>query len=246
MDYLCRDQRGKGVADQDREKQAAARRAAALVREDMVVGLGTGSTAEMFVRFLADRVRSGLRVTGVPTSMRTRDLAHGFGIPLCPADAVPSVDLTVDGADEIDGALRLIKGAGGALLYEKIVAEASRAMVVIADSSKRVGTLGAAALPVEVVAFGWERSAAAIADAAGRFAAGPVAIERRGGPGGPYRTDAGHLILDCALGLIHDSEGLAGFLDGRAGIVEHGLFLGRATAALIGVGDSVDVMGALP
>jgi ribose 5-phosphate isomerase A len=234
------------VSDQDREKQAAARRAVGLVREDMVVGLGTGTTAEMFVRLLADRVRSGLRVTGVPTSVRTRGLAESLGIPLCPADSVPAIDLTVDGADEIDGALRLIKGAGGALLYEKIVAEASRAMVVIADSSKRVATLGAAALPVEVVAFGWERNAGVIAEASGRFAAGPGEVRRRGDPGEPYRTDAGHFILDCKLGAIHDPAGLAEFLDGRAGIVEHGLFLGRATAALIGVGDSVEAVGALP
>ncbi len=234
------------MSEQDREKQAAAARAVGLVREDMVVGLGTGTTAEMFVRLLADRVRSGLRITGVPTSVRTRSLAESLGIPLCPADSVPAIDLTVDGADEIDGALRLIKGAGGALLYEKIVAEASRAMVVIADSSKRVDTLGAAPLPVEVVAFGWERNAALIADAGGRFAAGPVAVRRRSGADGPYRTDAGHFILDCRLGSIHDPAGLAGFLDGRAGIVEHGLFLGRATAALIGVGDAVETVGALP
>jgi ribose 5-phosphate isomerase A len=234
------------VSAQDREKQQAAARAVGLVREGMVVGLGTGTTAEMFVRLLADRVGPGLRITGVPTSVRTRSLAESLGIPLCPADSVPAIDLTIDGADEIDGALRLIKGAGGALLYEKIVAEASQAMVVIADASKRVDTLGAAALPVEVVPFGWERNAALIAEAAGRVAPGPGVVRRRGEPGEPYRTDAGHFILDCRLGAIHDPVGLAGFLDGRAGIVEHGLFLGRATAALIGVGDAVEVIGTLP
>lgn len=230
---------------QDDEKRAAASRALDFVRPGMIVGLGTGSTAEFFLRLLGERTRSGLDVLGVPTSTRTRDSAERLGIPLCPDGEVPDIDLTVDGTDEIDSDLRLIKGAGGALLGEKIVASASRAMLVIADSSKRVDRLGAALLPVEVVPFGWRATGERIARDAGQFGEGTPKVVRRGGEA-PYRTDAGHFILDCAFGPIHDPEGLAGFLDSQPGVVEHGLFLGLASAAAIGIGDNVEILGALP
>ena len=233
------------MSAQDREKSAAAAYALGLVRPGMVIGLGTGSTAEIFLHMLSARVRSGLNVLGVPTSARTRRFAEDLGIALCSDGEVPDIDLTVDGTDEADPGLRLIKGAGGALLGEKIVAAASRAMVVIADSSKRVEELGAAALPVEVVPFGWRATAERIGREGVRFGAHPPTVVRRGFDG-PYRTDAGHFILDCAFGRIVDPEGLAAFLDAQPGVVEHGLFLGFASAVVIGAGEGVEVLGALP
>jgi ribose 5-phosphate isomerase A len=211
----------------------AARAALEAVESGMKLGLGTGSTAEAFVKALAERVQSGLTVTCVPTSERTGALAERLGITVATLDQEPSLDLTVDGADELDRHLRLIKGGGGALLREKIVASASRRMIVIADDSKLVDTIGAFPLPIEVVPFGLTATQNAIEAAAARLSLnGPITLRRAGG-GDPYTTDGGHFILDAAFGRISDPEHLAEALNGIPGVVEHGIFLGLATEAMI-------------
>jgi ribose 5-phosphate isomerase A len=230
--------------DADHLKRAAAARAAALVSDGMRLGLGTGSTAKHFVSCLAERVRGGLRVVGVPTSEVTRAQAEREGVPLTTLDETPELDLTVDGADELDESLRLVKGAGGALLREKIVASASRRMLVIADGSKRVGTLGRFPLPIEVVPFGLEATRRAIARALhGLDLSGELRLRAAGG--GPYLTDGGHLILDAALGRIPDPEALAEALARIPGVVEHGLFLGLATGAVLATPDGLVELGAV-
>ena len=206
--------------DQDAAKTAAARRAIDFVADGMRLGLGTGSTATAFVELLAERVAFGLKVTGVPTSERTGALARERGIPLATIDEMPELDLTIDGADEYDPALRLIKGGGGALLREKIVATASRRMIVIADAAKAVPELGRFPLPVEVNRFGLAVTHAAVVREAERCGcSGPVAV--RGGDQ-PFVTDGGPLILDCRFGRIPDPETLASRLSAIPGVVEHG------------------------
>jgi ribose 5-phosphate isomerase A len=208
----------------------------------MRVGLGTGSTAAHFVELLAERVRDGLRVVAVPTSEVTRAQAERLGIPLTTLDETPELDLTVDGADEVAPDLSLIKGAGGALLREKIVATASARMVVIADQSKRVATLGRFPLPVEVVPFGLEATRRAVeAAAAAAGAPGPARL-RRGQDGHAFVTDGGHFILDAALERIARPEVLAARLAAIPGVVEHGLFIGLARAAVIAGPDGVNVV----
>jgi ribose 5-phosphate isomerase A len=216
------------------EKEAAARASLAYVSAGQVVGLGSGSTAGRAVRLLGERVRAGLSIRGVPTSERTRTLAAAAGIPLVTLDEAPELDVTIDGADEVDGALRLIKGGGGALLREKIVAAASRRLVIVADSAKAVAVLGAYPLPVEIIPF-------ARAPVARRIAAlGAQVALRPGAGGGPYVTDEGHWLLDCNFGRIEDPEGLARHLAGMPGVVEHGLFLGMASVVLVGKGSAVE------
>lgn len=222
------------MADQPDEssKRRVAARALAFVEDGMRLGLGTGSTAKHFVDLLAERVSAGLDVVGVPTSERTRVQAESLGIPLVSLDDCPELDLTVDGADEFDPELRLIKGGGGALLREKIVAAASARMIVIADASKRVERLGRFPLPVEVNAFGlastWKKVERA-GEAAG--AHGTVAL-RLAADGAPYLTDGGHHILDCRFDPIPDPESLASRLVAIPGVVEHGLFIGLASAVV--------------
>lgn len=214
-------------------RRAAAARALELVEPGMRLGLGTGSTAAAFVDLLGERVRGGLDVVGVPTSEATRRQAEGLGIRLATLDELPRLDLTIDGADEVDEQLRLIKGGGAALLREKIVACASRRMVVIADAAKRVKTLGAFPLPIEVNLFGLAATQIAVeaaVEAAG--CRGPVAL-RRGADGQPVMTDGGHVILDARLGAIPDPERLGAALWSVPGVVEHGLFLGIAAAAIL-------------
>lgn len=224
-------------------KQKAALRALEEVRDGMKLGLGTGSTARYFVDGLGAQVADGLEVVCVPTSEATRAQAESLGVKLAPLDDLKRLDLTVDGADELDDALRLIKGGGGALLREKIVAAASDRMIVIADDSKKVATLGAFDLPVEVNMFSHGATAAAIADAlAATGNAG--AINLRGG-GDPFITDGGHYIYDCALGAINDAEGLAQALLNVPGVVELGLFLGYATAAILAGTDGLEEVGSL-
>lgn len=214
-------------------KRAAAARAVDLVQDGMRLGLGTGSTAAIFVELLGARVRDGLSVVGVPTSEATHRAAETAGIALTTLDETPELDLTVDGADEIDGQLRLIKGGGGALLREKIVAAASRRMVVIADGTKQVATLGRFPLPVEVVPFGLGATRRAVAQALAR-AGCPGEITLRTGPdGAAFLTDGGHLILDAHPGRIPDPEALAAALAALPGVVEHGLFLGLCTGAIL-------------
>lgn len=214
-------------------KRAAAARAVAIVTDGMRLGLGTGSTAKHFVSLLAERVRDGLEVVGVPTSEVTRAQAEREGVPLTTLDETPELDLTVDGADELDGHLRLIKGAGGALLREKIVAAASRRMIVIADGSKRVEQLGRFPLPIEVVPFGLEATRRKIAGSLQRMDYIPDLRLRASLDGGPFLTDGGHFILDAHLQRIADPEGLSAALSAIPGVVEHGLFLGLATGAVL-------------
>jgi ribose 5-phosphate isomerase A len=219
-------------------KRAAAARAVDLVQDGMRLGLGTGSTAALFVELLGARVRDGLSVVGVPTSEATHRAAEAAGIPLTTLDATPELDLTVDGADEIDGHLRLIKGGGGALLREKIVAAASRRMVVIADGSKQVEALGRFPLPVEVVPFGLGATRRAVAAAITRAGCAGEVTLRQGSDGAPFRTDGAHLILDAHLGRIPDPEALAAGLAAVPGVVEHGLFLGLCTGAILAAGEA--------
>lgn len=213
-------------------KIEAARAALSHVEDGMRLGIGSGSTAEEFVRLLAQRVETGLEVIGVPTSERTAALCMQLDVPLSSLDETPELDLTVDGADEIDAELALIKGGGGALLREKIVAAASRRMIVIADRSKRVATLGAFPLPIEVNRFGLKATELAIARAAsGLGLAGPLVLRTR--DGAPFVTDGGHLIIDASFGRIPDSRALSSALHAIPGVVEHGLFLGMASAAIL-------------
>ncbi len=217
------------------QKRLAALAALDLVEPGMALGLGTGSTAAHFVKGLGERVKDGLDVRGVPTSVQTETLAREVGVPLTTLDETPHLDLTVDGADELDGALALIKGGGGALLREKIVAAASTRMVVIADESKLVDPLGAFPLPVEIVPFGAGatlRTMTGLLTGLGYEA--PRLMRRETPHGEPFTTDSGHWIIDCALGRIPDARALANALSGIPGIVEHGLFLDLAHLALLG------------
>ncbi len=214
-------------------KIEAARVALSHVEDGMRLGIGTGSTAEEFVRLLAARIgEEGLSVRGVPTSERTADLCRALGVPLATLEELPELDLTVDGADEVDSRLSLIKGGGGALLREKIVAAASSRMVVIADSSKVVETLGRFPLPVEVNPFGLRATEIAIAKAAARLGLeGPLALRMAGDA--LFVTDGGHYIIDASFGRIPDTQALSDALHAIPGVVEHGLFLGLADAAII-------------
>ncbi|PVB63337.1 ribose-5-phosphate isomerase RpiA [Labrenzia sp. 011] len=222
----------------DQFKKQAADRAAEDVTSGMRLGIGTGSTAEFFVHALAARVRDGLDVIGVPTSERTAELASGLGIRLTTLDEMPQLDLTVDGADELDPHLALIKGGGGALLREKIVAAASAQMIVIADSGKQVDTLGRFPLPIEVVPFGLEATRHAILAVLEGLGL-PLELDLRGGPDRPFRTDGGHFILDARLQKIPEAEVLADRLVAIPGVVEHGLFINLATKAYVAGADGV-------
>jgi ribose 5-phosphate isomerase A len=217
----------------DTWKQQAAERAITLVQDGMVLGLGTGSTAARFVDLVGQRVRDGLKVICVPTSEATRLQAERLGIPLATLDEQPFLNLTVDGADEVDDQLRLIKGGGGALLCEKIVATASDRMVVISDASKRVANLGRFPLPVEVVRFGLTATRAMIEGLAEDVGCQGDIVQRMGADGKPFITDSGNFILDCAFGSIADPEALDEALKYVPGVVENGLFLGIADSAII-------------
>lgn len=218
----------------DKEKEAAARASVRFVNDGDVVGLGTGSTAAYVVRFLGERVQAGLKIVGIPTSVRTKELAASLGIPLTTLDECQQIDVAIDGADEFDPKLQLTKGGGGALLREKIIASASRQFVVIADSSKQVAVLGAFPLPVEVIPF-------AEALVAKKIAALGARVKLRQSPDGtPFITDEGHHILDCRFGRITDPPTLARKLSDTPGVVEHGLFINMATVVLMGKGDEVE------
>jgi len=225
-------------------KRQAAARALGFVQDGMKLGLGTGSTARHFVELLGERVRDGLRVIGVPTSEATRADAERCGVPLGSLDEIDRLDLTVDGADEIDPHLNLIKGGGGALLREKIVAAASGRMIVIADESKWVATLGRFPLPIEVNPFGIAATRRAIADAlAAQGLSGGLELRRaRDGSGHAFVTDGGHWILDARLGAIPDAAALAAALVAIPGVVEHGLFIGLAGAAVLAGASGIRVI----
>jgi ribose 5-phosphate isomerase A len=226
----------------DAFKLAAAERALTFVESGMKLGLGTGSTAAKFVDLLGPKVRAGLDVVCVATSEATQAQAVALGIPMTTLEQAPFLDLTVDGADEIDGELRLIKGGGGALLREKIVATASGRMIVIADASKRVATLGAFPLPVEIVRFGLTATHnMVVALAADAGCEGEITLRKRA-DGTPFITDSGNFILDCAFGRIAEPEDLDEALKLIPGVVENGLFIGIADTAIIAGADGVDVL----
>jgi len=218
---------------QDQEKKAAARASLAFVRDGDIVGLGSGSTAEYAVRLLGKRVQAGLKIRGIPTSQRTKVLAKSVGIPLTTLEEFPEIDVSMGGAYEIEPELQLMKGGGGGLLREQMVASASKRMVVIADSSKRVRILGTFPLPVEVIPLAESLLSKKIA------ALGSSVKLRQYAYGNPFVTDEGHHILDCQFGEILDPRALARQLDSIPGVVEHGLFVDMATVALIGKGDDV-------
>jgi ribose 5-phosphate isomerase A len=216
------------------EKELAGRAAAKLVNNGDVVGLGTGSTAYFAVIALGERVKAGLKIIGIPTSIATGELARKVGIPLTTLDQHPAIDIDIDGADEVDPHLNLIKGGGGALLREKVIAAASKKFVVVADHAKLVSTLGKFPLPVEIIAF----ARAVVEPKIARLGA---SIKMRTRPdGSPYITDNGNPILDCSFGKIEDPPALARALTNIPGVVEHGLFIGLASKALIGKENSVE------
>ncbi len=217
---------------------AAGRAAAKFVRDGDIVGLGTGSTAYFAVIALGERVKAGLKMVGIPTSMQTVELARAVGIPLTTLDEHPEIDITIDGADEVDPHLNLIKGGGGALLREKVVASVTKKMIVVADAGKIVSVLGKFPLPVEVISFARtvvEKKIAAL---------GGVPKLRTKPDGSPFLTDNSNQILDCSFGAIADPAGLARELNGVPGVVEHGLFIGMAKLVLVGRGDRVEELRA--
>lgn len=220
-------------------KEAAAEVAAAQVKDGMIIGLGSGTTATLAVKAIGKRVSEGLRIVGVPTSELTAQLALSLDIPLTTLGEHAQLDMTIDGADEVEvSTLNLIKGLGGALLREKIVASATGRFVVIVDETKLVKQLGTHdPVPVEVVPFGWELTEARLR----RLGAKPVL--RIKPDGGPFITDGGHYILDCTFGLIASSADLGTALDKTVGVVEHGLFVGMTSQVVVGGPDGVKTLG---
>ena len=223
-------------------KRQAAARALEYVRDGMRLGLGTGSTAKHFVELLGERVRAGLDVIGVPTSEATRADAMRCGIPLTTLDDIDRLDLTIDGADEIDPALNVIKGGGGALLREKIVAAASDRMIVIADDSKWVEVLGRFPLPIEVIPFGLAATRRAMERVFAESGVSGQMVVRKGKDGHVFVTDGGHWIVDAHLGRITDAPRLAGLLSLIPGVVEHGLFIGLASIAMLASSQEIRVV----
>jgi ribose 5-phosphate isomerase A len=217
----------------DQEKEAAARASLRFVKDGQIVGLGSGSTAAYFIRLLGEEVKNGLRIRCIPSSERSRELAASLGIPLTTLDECQQIDVTVDGADEVDPQLRLIKGGGGALLREKIVASATKQFVIVADATKRVPVLGKFPLPVEVIKFAQAVVVKKIE------ALGAEVGLRPGADGRHYLTDENNYILDCRFGQIPDADGLARQLSDMPGVVEHGLFIGMASVVLVANGSEV-------
>lgn len=210
------------------EKAAAAKASLRFIRSGQIVGIGTGSTTAYFIKALAEEVKQGLQIRGIPTSIDSRDKAAALGISLTTLDESPGIDVSVDGADEIDPELRLIKGGGGALLREKIVAAASKQFVVIADASKKVAVLGKFGLPVEVIKF-----AQAVVRTKIEGLGAKVSL-RKTADGKPFLTDEDNYIFDCYFGEIHNPDSLARKLSDMPGVVEHGLFIGMADVVLVG------------
>ncbi|TWH01274.1 ribose-5-phosphate isomerase [Mesorhizobium sp. J18] len=224
-------------------KIEAARAALEHVEDGMKLGIGSGSTAEEFVRLLAEKVAGGLRIAGVPTSERTAGLCKELSVPLSTLDDMPELDLAIDGADEIGPDLALIKGGGGALLREKIVAAASARMIVIADDTKLVEELGKFPLPIEVNRFGLHATMGAVEKLASRLGlSGPLAIRKTNGE--PFVTDGGHLIIDASFGRIPDTRALSDGLNSIPGVVEHGLFIGMADTAIVAGDDGIRTLQA--
>ena len=224
------------VGSADYAKELAAQKSLDFVEDGMVVGLGTGSTATRFVKLLGERVKRGLRIRGIASSKTTKKLAESFSIPIVDFQQCPEIDVAIDGADEIAPGLALIKGGGGALLHEKIVASASKRFIVIADSSKVVSRLGQVPLPVEVIAAAAPVVSRKLVDK------GIRPTIRRLKTGSEFITDEGNIILDCACGEIQDADALAAFIRSIVGVVEHGLFLHMAERALVSDGSLVTVL----
>lgn len=225
------------MSDADRLKRAAAERAVEFIQPGMVVGLGSGSTANFVVRRLAELLVSGhlTDILGVPTSLATESLARSLGVPLTTLEVHPVVDITLDGADEVAPDLSLLKGCGGAMLREKIVAQASRREVIVVDAGKLSPRLGTRfPLPVEVLPFGWGSQARFLEELGARVTL------RQGADGAPFHTDQGHLVLDCAFGPIERPAELAARLESRAGVLEHGLFIGMATDLVVARPEGVE------
>ena len=225
---------------QNELKKLAAEEAVKRVESGMVVGLGTGSTAAFAVSAIGERMQAeGLKIIGVPTSTRTFEQAQSLGIPLATLEEQPKLDLAIDGADEIElSSLNLIKGAGGALLREKLVEVSADRLIIIADASKKVGKLGEKfALPVEVVRFGWKSTFSRVE------ALGCKPVLRLDDAGNPYITDEQHYILDCAFGPMADPVAIADALKGTAGVVEHGLFINMTTEAIVANDTGIEVLG---
>jgi ribose 5-phosphate isomerase A len=217
----------------DQEKEAAARASLAFVKDGMVVGLGTGSTAAYFIKLLAEQVKQGMHVRGIPTSIHSEQLAKSLGIPVITLDDCQEIAVTVDGADEVDPQLRLIKGGGGAMLREKIVASATKQQIIVADASKQVQRLGKFPVPVEVIRFAEALVKKKITEL------GAQVSVRVGSDGKPFVTDEDHHILDCRFGEIPDADALARKLSDMPGIVEHGLFIGMASVVLFARGNEI-------
>ena len=230
------------MTDQNALKRAVAAKALDYVQDGMKLGLGSGSTAEVFVELLAPRVRSGQKLLCVPTSKRTATLARKLGITLSTLDDLAPLDLTIDGADEADRNLDLIKGGGGMLLREKIVAAASKKMIVIADESKLVPRLGRYALPIEVVEFGHKSIAAHLSESFAALGYAHVPLTLRQKDGANFKTDSGNFIYDCGFGAIQNAPKLANAVSAVPGVVEHGLFIGIATTLLIAGPGEVEVI----
>jgi ribose 5-phosphate isomerase A len=228
--------------DQNALKRAVAAKALDYVVDGMKLGLGSGTTAEIFLEMLAPRIRGGQKLLCVPTSERTAAVARKLGITLAGLDDLAPLDLTIDGADEADRNLDLIKGGGGMLLREKIVAASSKKMVVIADETKMVPRLGKFPLPVEVVEFGHKTTVARLIAAFDGLGYANVALTLRQKDGAPFKTDSGNLIYDCAMGAIQSAPKLAATISGVTGVVEHGLFTGIATTLLIAGPGEVEVI----
>ncbi|WP_336294388.1 ribose-5-phosphate isomerase RpiA [Bartonella sp. CB169] len=217
-------------------KKMAAIKALEFVEDDMLLGIGSGSTVNEFIRFLGERIAGGLRVTGVATSLYSEQLCRKFGVPLTTLEQTPELDLDIDGADEIGPEMTLIKGGGGALLHEKIVASASRAMLVIADETKMVKTLGSFALPIEVNPFGLHTTCRSIEKVAYDLGLSGEVVLRMSGEK-PFETDGGHFIFDAFWGCILQPKPLSDALLAIPGVIEHGLFLGLASRAIVAMAD---------
>jgi ribose 5-phosphate isomerase A len=220
------------------EKQIAAESAVELVKGGMVIGLGSGSTAEIAIRILGEKVKNGLQIIGVPTSHKSEEIARVLGMRLATLEDYPALDLTIDGADEVElGSLDLIKGRGGALLREKIVASSSRQLIIVVDESKIVKKLGShGEVPVEIVSFGWQSTAHRLEE----LGWNPVLRSQAGG--GPFVTDGGHYILDCSFEKGLSIQSKAAQLHDTVGVVEHGMFLGMATEVHVGSATGVRVL----
>lgn len=228
------------------QKQLAAEAALDYVEDGMIVGLGSGSTSALFVKALGKRIAAGgLSVKGIPTSRETEEIARESGVPLIPIEQADRIDIAIDGADEVDGRFRLIKGGGGCLLREKIIADAADRMIVLVDETKLVARLGAFPLPVEVDPFGWTITAKKVFDALRRSGVDRPVVDirrRQRDSLDPFITDGGHYILDCACGEIPDPDAAGLELSTLPGVVDHGLFLDQARVIIVGEDEGVKIL----